>query len=398
MMQETDTSSLLSRFRQNPLGIIGFAVVIIVFIMAIMAFYISPDYSPNANRQIPEVALKEPGYKVSVLKVRKNRQIDTVSFLHRLLYGQTNFHTYHTVSDWFINNDSIYWHAMEQPIRTGEKRLYKKHLADVIFPLKHLERLEGDMISIYITDDRVIHKNIKELQELVQKGHITTLVFPLGSDKFGRCMLSRLIVGVRISLMVGIIAVSISLTVGLILGAVAGYFGGKVDDIIVFFINTFWSIPTLLMVFAIVLALGRSAANVYIAIGLTMWVDVSRIVRGQVMELKSISYVEAAKSMGFSHFRILRIHILPNIFGPLTVITAANFATAILVEAGLSYLGFGIQPPTPSWGNMLNENYGYAVSGKAFLAVIPAISIMLLVLAFNLLGNALRDAFDVKKF
>ena len=209
-------------------------------------------------------------------------------------------------------------------------------------------------------------------------------------------MLSRLILGVRVSLMVGFIAVFISLTIGILLGAIAGYFGGRTDDLIMLLINTVWSIPTLLLVFAIVLALGRGIGIIFLAVGLTMWVDVARIVRGQVLGLKEIQFVEAAQSMGFSTWRILRRHILPNILGPVMVIAAANFATAILIEAGLSYLGFGIQPPTPSWGTMLNENYGYAIGGKPFLALVPAMAIMLMVLAFNLVGNGLRDALDVK--
>ena len=161
-------------------------------------------------------------------------------------------------------------------------------------------------------------------------------------------------------------------------------------------INTVWSIPTLLLVFAIVLALGRGVSIIFLAVGLTMWVDVARIVRGQVLALKEVQFVEAAQSMGFRTWRILSKHILPNCMGPVMVVAAANFAMAILIEAGLSYLGFGIQPPQPSWGTMLNENYGYAIGGKPFLALTPALAIMLMVLAFNLVGNGLRDALDVK--
>jgi len=208
-------------------------------------------------------------------------------------------------------------------------------------------------------------------------------------------MISRLILGVRISLLVGLIAVLIALSIGISLGAMAGYFGGRLDDFILLLINTIWSIPTLLLVFAIVLALGRGIGIIFLAVGLTMWVDVARIVRGQVLALKEIQFVEAAQSMGFQSGRIIFKHILPNVLGPVMVIAASTFATAILIEAGLSYLGFGIQPPTPSWGTMLNENYGYAISGKPFLALIPAFAIMLLVLAFNLVGNGLRDAMDV---
>ncbi|MEY3194185.1 MAG: hypothetical protein RIQ78_282, partial [Bacteroidota bacterium] len=185
-------------------------------------------------------------------------------------------------------------------------------------------------------------------------------------------------------------------TIGLFLGLVGGYFGGKLDDIVLLVINTVWSIPTLLLVFAVVMALGRGVGIIFLAVGLTMWVDVARIVRGQVLSLRSLPFVEAAQSMGFGHWRILRRHIVPNLLGPVLVVAAGNFATAILVESGLSYLGFGVQPPTPSWGSMLNENYGYAISGKPLLALAPAFAIAIMVLAFNLVGNGLRDALDVK--
>ena len=136
---------------------------------------------------------------------------------------------------------------------------------------------------------------------------------------------------------------------------------------------------------------------IYIAVGLSMWVEVARIVRGQVMGVREMEYIQAAKGLGFSDFRIIFKHILPNIIGPILVIAAADFAAAILIEAGLSLVGIGVRPPMPSWGVMLNEQHNYLfIQGKAFLALAPGIAIMILVLAFNLLGNGLRDAFDVK--
>jgi peptide/nickel transport system permease protein len=146
-----------------------------------------------------------------------------------------------------------------------------------------------------------------------------------------------------------------------------------------------------------VLALGRGIGIIFLAVGLTMWVDVARVVRGQVLAIKQLSFVEAAKSMGIGQRSIIFRHILPNLMGPLLVLMAGNFATAILLESGLSYLGFGVQPPAPSWGNLLNENYGYALSGKPLLAIAPALTIALTVLAFNLIGNGLRDALDEKR-
>jgi len=209
-------------------------------------------------------------------------------------------------------------------------------------------------------------------------------------------MLSRLLLGFRVSLGVGALAVVVSLSLGLFLGLISAYFGGRVDHLVMLLINTVWSIPTLLLVFAVVMALGRGIGIIFLAVGLTMWVEVARVVRGQVMQLRSMPFVEAAQSMGLGSWRVVFRHILPNLLGPVLVLTAGNFATAILLESGLSYLGFGVQPPAPSWGSLLNENYGYALSGRPILAVAPALVIALSVLAFNLVGNGLRDALDVK--
>ena len=180
------------------------------------------------------------------------------------------------------------------------------------------------------------------------------------------------------------------------MGAIAGYFGGKVDAFIMWVINVTWSIPTLLLVIAITLALGKGFWQVFIAVGLTMWVEVARVVRGQVMSVKQMQYVNAAKALGFNNFRIITKHILPNSMAPVIIISAANFAAAILIESGLSFLGIGAQPPMPSWGGIIKDHYSYIILGKPYLAIIPGLAIMSLVTAFMLIGNALRDALDVK--
>jgi peptide/nickel transport system permease protein len=162
------------------------------------------------------------------------------------------------------------------------------------------------------------------------------------------------------------------------------------------FINVIWSMPTLLLVFGITLTLGKGFWQIFIAVGLTMWVSVARVVRGQVIALRELEYIQAAKALGLKNFRIIVRHILPNVLGPVIVIAAANFASAIIIEAGLSFLGVGIQPPTPSWGLMLKENYNFIITHRPALALAPGIAIMILVLAFNLLGNGLRDALDVR--
>ena len=195
----------------------------------------------------------------------------------------------------------------------------------------------------------------------------------------------------------GFISVFISLLIGITLGSIAGFFRGRIDDFIMWLINVVWSIPTLLLVIAITFALGKGFWQVFIAVGLTMWVEVARVVRGQIISIREKEFVEAARAMGYSNYRIIRKHILPNVMAPVIVISAANFAAAILIEAGLSFLGIGVQPPMPSWGGMIKEHYAYLVLDSYYLALLPGIAIILMVLAFMVMGNGLREALDVKE-
>ena len=290
----------------------------------------------------------------------KEKPVEKVNFFERLLYGQEDVFIYMPIQSWFRQEDSI---------------IVQKYIDDGV-----VERM-----AFYIPQIKPAPKRL-----VVKK------TFWAGTDKYGRDILSRLIVGVRVSLAVGLIAVVISLSIGIVLGLFAGYFGGKTDGFIMWLINVVWSIPTLLLVFAITLALGKGFWQVFVAVGLTLWVNVARIIRTQVLSIRELQYVEAAKALGYSHLRIIFHHILPNVLGPVMVMAASNFASAIVIEAGLSFLGVGVQPPQPSWGLMIKENYNFIITHNPLLAVAPGICIMLLVLAFNLLGNGLRDALDVR--
>ena len=220
----------------------------------------------------------------------------------------------------------------------------------------------------------------------------------LGTDKQGRDMLSRLMAGTIVSLSVGVIAVLISLSIGLLLGSLAGYFRGWVDDLIMWFINLVWSIPGLLLVISLTLILGKGFTTIFFAVGLTMWVELARVVRGQIMSIREKEFIIASRALGFSNFRIISKHIFPNIIGPVIVICASNFAAAILIEAGLSFLGIGVQIPMPSWGFMIEQHKGLIMNAdKAYLALLPGLAIILLVFAFMTLGNGLRDAFDKRE-
>ncbi|MEC7114448.1 MAG: ABC transporter permease, partial [Bacteroidota bacterium] len=218
---------------------------------------------------------------------------------------------------------------------------------------------------------------------------LDTRTFWLGTDRFGRDYLSRVVAGSGLSLSVGIVAVLISLLIGIPLGAFAGYLGGRFDDAVSWLLQVMWSIPTLLLVLAITLAFGKGFQQVFLAIGLSMWVEVARVVRGQALALRHVEWVEAGRVLGLSTPRIVMGHILPNLAAPIAVIASANFAAAILIEAGLSFMGVGAQIPMPSWGNLIRDHYGAILTGHAHLALIPGACIVSLVLAFNALSNAL---------
>ena len=364
------------RFKKNITGVISLIFIILCGLIALFAYFIIPDKTPYANTQILELSTRKPGFEVDMLLVPKQNISKNTGFLSQLLNGKPSPYRQIPFDSLKIEKEKtiVYVYNPDKNPNVIEEIISN---SDIVPGMKFSNDEEA---TLYINSNCVKHRK-----------------FILGTDQFGRDFLSRLLLGTRISFSVGFIAVFMSILIGIFVGSLGGFFRGRVDDLMLWLINVVWSIPTLLIVIAITFVLGKGVVQVFIAVGLTMWVEVARVTRGQILSVRETTFVEAGRALGFRNARIISRHIIPNIINPIIVISAANFASAILLEAGLSFLGIGVQPPMPSWGSMIKENYAYIILNDAYLAILPGIAIMLLVLAFMLLGNALRDALDVKK-
>jgi oligopeptide transport system permease protein len=339
---------------RHQLGLFGAVIIFIALLISCLGNLITLDKTQNANQINLPISLLKPWSKVVFFEVPSS---DQQSFI------------------------DMWWNGKHEPLKSIAIQKYS---------------MKGDtaLLTLYQSGAKPMIERVA-LTGQNKSYRITNKTFILGTDGFGRDVLSRIIMGTRVSLSVGLVAVLISLIIGTSLGLMAGYFRGRTDSVISWFINVIWSLPTMLLVVAISFALGKGFWQIFIAIGLSSWVEVARVVRGQVFSIREKEYIQAAKVLGFGPFRIMFKHILPNLKSSLIVLSVSIFGSAILLESGLSFLGLGIAPPAPSWGMMIKENFGYIMFDSAYLAIVPGLAIMLLVMAFNFLGIALRDALDI---
>jgi peptide/nickel transport system permease protein len=401
---KTPSYYVRKRLFGNKPAVFGLFVVVSAMLISLLGHLIMPDTTPNAAEGAVEIQKKLPGFRVKVIKLRKNVEYENADFFEKVFFGRESEYTIVPIKKYSIEGNELVFNVFGR-----EEKDVKMPLVGAIYPLYFCkDSTDGidTLGNVYTeTSDSVTFLDMKKNKLTVSKAdlaarfesqNVEERVYWLGTDRAGRDILSRLLLGTRISISVGFVAVLISVFLGVLAGALAGYFGGKTDAFISWVMSVVWSVPSIMLVIAITMALqSRGILATFLAVGLTMWVETARILRGQIMAIKEQTFIEAARAFGLNNYRVIMNHILPNTVGSIIVSATTNFAAAILMEAGLSFLGLGVQPPTPSWGGMVYDGFMAIGSRDSWhLVVIPGFCISLLVLAFNLLGNGLHDAYD----
>lgn len=440
MNRDTYFVTILKRFFRHKLAVVGIVIVFLIVLLSIFADLIAP--TPNIMNL--DAALVPPMQQVycgrSKEKIAQNRYLYLASssgqkFLTTEIKTQKGLirAEFENIGPAFevLKKDGqrIFVPSSFGSLSPGDKvlgeskdfatfRSKKSHkVPEYIYHFKTKdiytkptkEVIDGDFIEVEwedmgeaylvvdtVTDQRRLHyKNAPDLKPTeVEIGPMQKPL--LGTDTTGRDIAQRIVQGARISLYVGIVVELISLLIGIPIGAIAGYFGGRIDNWFMRFTDIMFAFPGLLFAIAVMAIFEeRSIVTVFIALGLVWWPQIARIIRGQYISLKEYEFVEGARAIGCSNLRIMTKHLLPNTIAPIIVYSTLGIASAIMSEAGLSFLGIGIRPPTPSWGTMINEGFQHVLDAP-HVWMIPGIVIAIVVLAFNFLGDGLRDALDPK--
>ena len=394
------------RFQRNIPAMLGLGWLCLCTGVAIFAYFLMPDATSNANFQMVELPKQPPGTQVNYLLKPNFAAGEDRGWWARHFDGNQDRYT-----PVVMGSEALRFKGTQFEVQglRGEWTTYS--LPEFALPLDkfhpqaqtwkeeqgHPYARDGDEISYMNQAGTLQRASFTEIKKQLEEEMVQSRTFLMGTDGFGRDVLSRLLLGTRISMSVGLMAVLVSLVLGIGLGAMAGFFRGWVDQTVMWFVSVVWSIPTLLLAISISFVLGAGFWQLFLAIGVSMWVEVARIVRGQIFAIREMQYVEATQTMGFGNFRTIVRHILPNVLSPVIIVAAANFAAAILIEAGLSFLGLGVKAPMPSWGSMIKEGYSQVMfESGTWLAIFPGLAIILVVISLNLVGFGLRDAFDPK--
>lgn len=354
------------KFRRNYPAVAASLILISFGFAAFFAYAFIPDDSRHANRILPAFARMKPGTTITYLEICPSDYSGAVA-------------------DWF-------WGS------TRPKRAIPLNMAGSW-------RMFGDSLEVETPGGLIRRFALTEFSAPTQSADVSggnapiirevSVTALLGTDGQGRDIFSRLVLGARASLIVGALAVAVSLLLGVWIGSIAGFFRGWTDRAAMWLITVIWSLPTMLVVLLITFLFGRGITQLCLGIGLTLWVDVARMVRGEIFRIREMQYVEAAKALGFAPSRIILRHILPNLWSPILILSASNFAAAILVESGLSFLGMGLPVPVPSWGGMVQEGYSQMFfENTRWMAIVPGLTLVVCVVSLNLVANGLRDALD----
>lgn len=395
------------RFKRNRLALLGLVWLVICVVVSVFAYPLMPDKTRNANFRVVELAKSPPGTEAELLLKPLYTEVDTPGWLGQWMAGEPDRYSPILLQGGGavrVSSDSIFY-LMEGGYEESE--LLPVFMLDVDASAPEAVAWKAKYNRPYEIEGKQIryinHRGewglafLDDLQEQLRAELMVRKTYLLGTDSAGRDVLSRLILGARVSMSVGLMAVLVSLVLGIFLGALAGFFRGWVDTVVMWFVQVIWSLPVLLLAISLSFAFGEGFWQLFLAIGAATWVEVARIVRGQIFTLREMQYVEATRAMGFRSFRVILKHILPNILSPLIIVAAANFASAILIEAGLSFLGVGVKAPVPSWGSMIQEGYTQIFfDSGSWLAFFPGLAIILVVISLNLVGFGLRDALDPK--
>ncbi len=374
------------------------SIILLSVLVSVLGHLICVDKTPHANDGLVEIGKRTPGYSVDVLKIRKNYPNPPKSWLSRIFTGDESDFNVVPIESYEISQ-------LELTVKVvGKENYYKTYnLIDVVFPVSmeaidttthSFYKTEGEWIVFFDAEEKEVRISYPELEDLFKTNSLDKRTFILGTDRFGRDLYSRLVLGTRISVFIGFASVLLSMFIGLVLGTLSGYFGGLIDTMTMWLMSVVWAVPAIMLVIAISMVMNSKGLWVtFVAVGFTTWVEAARVIRGQVISIREMQFVEAARAYGLRDFSIVFKHIVPNIYNTLIVVATANYAVAILLEAGLSFLGLSVQPPAPSWGNMVYE--GYQVLGTKnswHLILFPGMAIIIMVLSFNLLGIGLQKA------